>query len=175
MPHLPKWATPNRQAHLVKLFVDSGGFCVYGHKNCLIPEHHYELYIEGLIGGWKAEDREQAIIDWLAEQKALHSLGERRYPIAGRFNNISMDIFHDQQPLYYREALGMNGLTLTPYAKVKISSSYMRLYVDLGDSLRKVSKNKRRKAVRYGKELPKSIEQRIEERIWLAVRDYLNH
>jgi len=51
----------------------------------------------------------------------------------------------------------------------------MRLYVDLGDSLREVSKNKRRKAVRYGKELPKSIEQRIAERVWLAVRDYLNH
>ena len=175
MANLPQWATPSRQASLVKLFVDSGGFCVYGHKNCLIPEHHYELYIEGLIGGWKAEDREQAIIDWLAERKALHSLGERRYPITGRFNNISMDIFHDQQPLYYREALGMNGLTLTPFAKVKISSSYMRLYVDLGNSLREVSKNKRRKAIRYGKQLPKSIEQRIAEQVWLAVRDYLNH
>jgi hypothetical protein len=175
MPHLPKWATPNRQVHLVKLFVDSGGFCVYGHQNCPIPEHHYELYIEGLIDNWKANDREQATIDWLAERKALHSLGERRYPIAGRFNNISMDIFHDQQPIYYREGLGMNGLTLTPFARVKISSSYMRLYVDLGDSLREVSKNKRRKAIRYGKQLPKSIEQRIAERIWLAVRDYLNH
>jgi len=175
MPHLPKWATLNRQAHLVKLFVDSGGFCVYGHPNCPIPEHHYQLYIEGLIDDWKADDREQARIDWLAERKALHSLGERRYPIKGRFNNISIDIFHDQQPIYYREGLGMNGLTLTPFAKVRISSSYMRLYIDLGDSLRKVSKNKRRKAVRYGKQLPKSIEQRIEERIWLAVRDYLNH
>ena len=175
MPHLPKWATPNRKAHLIKLFVDSGGFCVYGHQNCSIPEHHYELYIEGLIGGWKAEDRELAIIDWLAERKAIHSLGERRYPIAGRFNNISMDIFHDQQPLYYREGLGMNGLTLTPFAKVKIGSSYMRLYVDLGDSLRGVSKNKRRKAIRYAKQLPKSVENRIAERVWLAVRDYLNH
>ena len=86
-----------------------------------------------------------------------------------------MDIFHDQQPIYYREGLGMNGLTLTPFAKVKISSSYMRLYVDLGNSLREVSKNKRRKAVRYGKQLPKSIEQRIAEQVWLAVRDYLNH
>src|SRR4030065_1249646 len=159
MPHLPKGATPNRQGHLIKLFASSGGFCVYGHQNCPIPEHHYELYIEWLIDGWKAEDREQATIDWLAERKALHSLGERRYPIAGRVNNISMDIFHDQQPLYYREGLGMNGFTLTPFAKVKNSSSYMRLYVALGDSLREVSKNKRRKAIRYGKQLRKSIEQ----------------
>src|SRR3989304_1667714 len=95
--HGAKPAPPNRQAPLVKLFVHSGGFCVYGHQNCPIPEHHYELYIEWLIDGWKAEDREQATIDCLAERKALHSLGERRYPITGRFNNISMDIFHDQQ------------------------------------------------------------------------------
>ena len=171
----PKWSTLDRKAHLVKLFVDSGGFCIYGHKACSIPEHHYEVYIEALIDDWKAEDREQARLDWEAERKALHSLGERRYPIAGRFNNISQDIFHDKQPLYYLEALGISGLKLQPFAKVKIASSYMRLYIDLGNSLRGISKNKRRKAIRYGKELPKSIQERIAEKVSLAVRDYLNH
>ena len=48
----------------------------------------------------------------------------------------SMDIFHDKQPLYYLEALGISGLKLQPFAKVKIASSYMRLYIDLGNSLR---------------------------------------
>ncbi|MDO8716734.1 MAG: hypothetical protein Q7J73_08020 [Dehalococcoidales bacterium] len=167
----PVWATPDRQAELVKLFVDSGGFCVFGHSDCLNPSHHYEVYIERLIDDWKEIDR----YDWLLERKAMHSLGERRYPITGRFNNISMDIFHDKQPIYYRESLGMNGLTLTPFAKVRIGSSYMRLYVDLGNILRGVSKNKRRKAIRYAKQLPKSIEQQIAEQVWLAVRDYLNH
>jgi len=171
----PKWSTPNRKAHLVKLFLDSGGFCIYGHKACSIPEHHYEVYIEALIDDWKAEDREQARLDWLAEREAIHSLGERRYPIAGRFNNISMDIFHDKQPLYYLEALGISGLKLQPFAKVKIASSYMRLYIDLGNSLRGISKNKRRKAIRYGKQLPKSIQERIAEQVGLAVRHYLNH
>jgi hypothetical protein len=51
----------------------------------------------------------------------------------------------------------------------------MRLYIDLGTSLRGISKNKRRKAIRYGKELPKSIQERIAEKVSLAVRDYLNH
>ncbi|MDO8717337.1 MAG: hypothetical protein Q7J73_11120, partial [Dehalococcoidales bacterium] len=92
---------------------------------------------------------------------------------AGRFNSISMDIFHDKQPLFYREALGISGLTLTPFAKVRIGSSYMRLYVDLGESLRGTSKNSRRKAIRYGKQLPQSIENRISDRVWQAVRDYL--
>ena len=167
----PQWSTPNRQAHLVKLFLDSGGFCILGHRACLIPEHHYEVYIETLIDDWKEQDK----LDWLAERKAMHSLGERRYPIIGRFNNISMDIFHDKQPLYYLEALGIDGLKLQPFARVKLASSYMRLYVSLGDSLRGVSKNKRRKAIRYGKQLPKSIQERIAERVGLAVRHYLNH
>ena len=171
----PKWSSPLRKAHLVKLFLDSGGFCIFGHKDCSIPEHHYELYIESLIDSWKTEDREQARLDWIQERKAIHSLGERRYPITGRFNNISMDIFHDRQPLYYLEGLGIDGLKLQPFARVKLASSYMKLYINLGDSLRGTSKNKRRKAIRYGKELPKSIQERIHQQVWLAVRDYLNH
>ncbi len=175
MATCPKWSTPIRQAHLVKLFLDSGGFCIFGHKNCPFPNHHYEVFIESLIDDWKAEDREQARLDWEAQSKAFHSLGERRLPIEGRFNNISMDIFHDKQPLYYLEGLGMDGLILQPFARVKLASSYMRLYVSLGDSLRGISKNKRRKAIRYGKQLPKSISERIAEKVSLAVRDYINH
>ena len=171
----PKWSTPNRQAYLVKLFLDSGGFCIFGHRNCPIPEHHYSVYIEGVIGYWKAEDREAQRLDWIAESRAIHSLGERRTPITGRFNNISMDIFHDKQPLFYLEGLGIDGLILQPFARVKLASSYMRLYVSLGDSLRGISKNKRRKAIRYGKPLPKSISERIAEKVSLAVRDYINH
>ncbi len=171
MATYPKWSTPSRQALLVKLFLDSGGFCVLGHKNCLIPSHHYEVYIETLIEDWKEEDK----LAWKEESKALHSLGERRYPITGRFNNISKDIFFDKQPLYYVEALGISGVKLQPFAKVKLSSSYLRLYVDLGDSLRSISKNKRRKAIRYGKALPQEVEAMVSKLVTLAVRDYMNH
>jgi hypothetical protein len=156
---------------LVKLFLDSGGFCVAGHRNCSIPEHHYEVYIEHIIEDWKEEDRES----WKAERKAIHSLGERRYPIRGQFSTISKDIFFESQPLYYLEALGMSGLTLQPFAKVKIASSYFHLYIDLGNSLRSTSKNQRRKAIRYGKALPLEVEARIRKQVTLAVKDYLNH
>ncbi|MDP2917082.1 MAG: hypothetical protein Q8O16_04040 [Dehalococcoidia bacterium] len=171
----PKWATSERQTYLVKLFIRSSGFCVFGEANCTIPEHHYEIAIERLIDDWQAEDREQANLDWQAERKVLHSLGERKTPLRGRFSNISQDIWHDQQPLFYVENLGMNGITLKPFAKVKLSSSYMRLYVDLGDCLRNVSKNKRRKAIRYGKPLPKSVDNRIADKVWQAVKHYLNY
>lgn len=170
----PKWSTPDRKAYLVKLFLDSGGFCVFGHSGCQIPEHHYSIFIESLIGDWQADDRQQARLEWLAERKAMHSLGERSYPLSGRFSAISQAIWHDSQPLYYLEALGISGITFKPFAKVKLASSYMRLHVDLDDSLRTVSKNKRRKAIRYGKPLPKPASDRIAERILKAVRDYLN-
>jgi len=171
MTTYPAWSTPNRRQYLVKLFVDSGGFCIFGHQNCLIPAHHYAIAIEHIIEDWKEEDRE----NWKLERKAIHSLGERRYPIRGQFNTISKDIFYDTQPLYYLEALGISGLTLQPFAKVKIASTYFYLYIDLGDSLRSTSKNKRRKAIRYGKPLPKAVEASVTKLITLAVKDYLNH
>lgn len=165
---VPKWATTDRKAILVKLFLDSGGFCIYGHRDCAIPAHHYEVAIEAIIDDWQEDDRWA----WKAERKAIHSLGEPRYR-EGRFGSISRDIFYGQQPLYYLEALGVSGVTLTPFAKIKLGSSFMRLYVDLGDSLRGASKNQRRKAIRYGRALPKVIDERIATTIREAVRDYL--
>jgi len=135
----------------------------------------YELLSENAIDGWKEDTRRQSSLEWQLERKVMHSLGERRTPLRGQFNNISQDIWHDKQPLFYVECLGMSGITLTPFAKVKLSSSYMRLYVDLGDSLRSVSKNKRRKAIRYGKPLPKSVDNRIADKVWQAVKHYLNY
>jgi hypothetical protein len=170
MANKPKWATHDRQTHLIRLFLRSSGFCVFGEPNCEIPEHHYEIFIERLIDDWQADDREQASQEWKAERLAMHALGERGLPLRGRFNNVSMDIWFDRQPLFYVENVGVSGLTLKPFAQVKLASSYFRLYVDLGDSLRNVSKNRRRKALRYGK-----IDNRITERVRQAVVDYLNH
>ena len=231
---IPKWSTPSRQAVLVKLFVDSSGFCMYGFapckgyfetitktvcaygtpctnptggkckfkylaedtpvRDCRTVESqfnrwhcayspdiacyapfdcHYELVANRLVKDWQAEDRLEASLDWQAERKALHSLGEARLPLRGRFSNIAKDIFHDKQPIYYLETMGISGLTLKPFARVKIGSSYIRLYVNLGDSLRGTSKNRRRKAIRYGKPLPMAVSDRIAELVKLAVRDYL--
>ena len=170
---LPKWATLDRRTALVQLFLSSGGFCVYGHKKCLIPEHNYYLYTEILIRDWKQLDRQQSQADWEAERKAIHNLGEQHCPVLGRFNAISKDIFASNQPLYYLEGQSVSGLTLTPFVKVRLASSYMRLFIDLGQALREVSKNKRRKAIRYGKPLPQETQAIIRRKVLEAVRDYL--
>jgi len=166
----PKWATPVRQAHLVELFYRSRGFCVFGHKQCPVPEHHYEIFCDNLIKDWIADDRAQRQAEWDAERRALHRLSDRRYPLAGQFSAISKDIFFDRQPQYYLEGIGISGLTLKPFAKVRLASSYIRLYIDLGDSLKDMSKNARRKALRYGR-LTDTARQRINK----AVRHYLDH
>jgi len=172
---LPKWATLDRRNILVQLFLSSGGFCVYGHKKCLIPEHHYFLYSEFLIKDWKQLDKEQRQAEWEAERKALHSLGERSYPIRGQFSAVSRDIYAESQPLYYLEGQAVSGITLMPFVRVRMASSYIRLYVDLGEALRQVSKSKRRKAIRYGKPLPPTIRVAIMRKVMEAVKDYQAH
>jgi hypothetical protein len=167
---MPKWATPSRQAHLVNLFNRSQGFCVFGHKPCPYPEHHYELYIEGLIAEWISEDKAQAKAEWQAEQRRLHSLGERRYTHCGQWSAIGKDIFYGNQPQYYLEGIGISGLTFKPFAKVRLASSYMNLHIDLADSLKDTSKNARRKAIRYGR-----LTDTAQARIRKAVRHYLDH
>jgi len=171
----PKWVNPTRQAHLVSLFVRSRGFCIYGEQNCVIPEHHYEVFIESLINDWKADDRETNTLVWKHERKIMHSMSEKTLPMRGRFNGVSSDIWHDSQPIYYLESMGMDCLKLKPFAKVKLSSSYQHLYVDLGDSLRSVSKNRKRKAIRYNKPLPQSANDIVSKLIIEAVKDYLNY
>ena len=172
---LPKWATLDRRNFLVQLFLDSGGFCVYGHKKCLIPEHHYSLYSELLIKDWKHLDRELDTALWEAERKALHSLGERSYPIRGQFSAVSRDIYASNQPLYYLDGQAVSGVTFKPFVRVRLASSYIRLYVDLGEALRQVSKSQRRKAIRYGKPLPPTTRQAIMRKVMEAVRDYYSH
>lgn len=164
----PKWATPDRQAYLVSLFHRSGGFCVFGHKGCLVPEHHYEVFIEDLIGYWVSDDRAQKLAEWQAEQKAIHSLGERRLPLRGQFSAIGKDVFYGDQPQFYLLGLGISGLTYKPFARVRLASSFMHLHVNLGNTLKGVSKNKKRKAIRYGK-----IDRQIQELCKSAVNDYL--
>ncbi len=169
----PKWVTPDRQTHLVRLFLDSKGFCVYGHKLCPIPEHHYEVFIECLIDDWKGDDRGQRQAEWVAERQQLHRVGERRYPLHGQFSAVSKDIFFAEQPLYYLAGLGISGLIFKPFAKVRLSSSFVALYINLGDTLKGLSKSQRRKAIRYGKPLPYQIEQEVAKICRLAVRHYL--
>ena len=224
----PKWATPDRQTYLVKLWAEYGNKCLYGHTACPIASHYvylepkavkvaipidipcrdregnplkidgrqvyltvygaktvtaqvqkiarlYELKSEEAIKDWKADDRQQDKADWLEERKWLHNLAERRHPIRGQFSSIGKDIFFSEQPQFYLLGLGISGLTFKPFARIRLASSYVHLFIDLGDTLKGVSKNKRRKAIRYGKALPVENQQELDKVCKLAVTHYLEH
>ena len=169
----PKWPTPSRKAHLVKLFLRSGGFCVFGEHPCSNPQlHHYEPFTEAVIADWKADDRAQRAQEAKAEQRALHGLGECG-AVHGRFNSVGRDVFFGQQAQYYLEGLGISGLTFKPFAKVRIASSYVNLFVDIGEALKGLSKSKRRKAIRYGKALSITVQEVVDEACNKAVKHYL--
>lgn len=170
---LPKWVTPERQEKLVGLFRSSRGFCVFGHKGCLVPEHHYEIFTDNLIADWRNTDRQDAHADWETERSHMHALGEPYRYARGRFGTIAREVYYSTQPNYYLVGLAMSGLTLTPFAKVRVSNSYVNLYVDLATALRKLPKNARRKAVRYGKPLPMEIQAEVDKACKEAVRHYL--
>lgn len=169
----PKWVRPDRQAYLVNLFHDSGGFCVYGERPCQDPlRHHYIFYIDKVIRNWVLDGIAEREALWIVEQKAIHSLAEVGRP-RGQFSMVARDIFHARQPHWYLEGIGFSPLTFAPFAKVRIASSLRCLHVDLGDSLNQLSKSKRRKVIRYGKPLPKALQEDVDELCNRAVRHYL--
>jgi hypothetical protein len=171
---MPKWATPARQSQLVDIFHRSGGFCVYGESPCTNPEaHHYENYIIGLIKDWVADDREAKAYLNRIISRSLHRIPEIG-SLRGSFNAISRDIYFDRQPQYYLEALGISGLTFKPFAKIRIASSFTRLHVDIAEPLKAVSKNKRRKAIRYRQSLPVEIQKQVEAICNRAIAHYLS-
>jgi len=170
---MPKWATPDRQLHLAQVLLDYLDDLA-GWKVDLATGEIYHPNLEAklntIIANWVAEDRARRQAEWEAERKALHSLAERRYPLRGQFSTISKDIFYAEQPQFYIDGIGISGLTFRPFAKIRMASSYMRLHIDLSDSLKNTSKNARRKALRYGR-----LTDSARERIKLAVRHYLDN
>jgi hypothetical protein len=76
--------------------------------------------------------------------------------------------------MYSLERIGIDALSRKPYADVKMAGSYFHLYIDLGESLRELSKHRKRKAIRYHKTLPSSVNDRVSDTIMKAVSHYLD-
>ncbi len=128
----------------------------------------YDFLADTVVDSWKQDDRVARSEADRIESIALHSLGEVGKPIRGRFSNIARDIFHTNAPLYYLKAISFDVLRLTPFAKIKIAGSYAHLFISLGHSLDSVSKNKKRKAMRYGKPLPALTQSKVDTIIAIA-------
>ena len=173
-----KWATLPRKQLLVKILSEYMAHLEGWKLDLITGEFYnpqYDERIQVIIKDWKSDDREQAKFEWQAERKAMHSLSEKTLPLRGHFSGVSSEIWHNSQPVYYLESIGMDALRMKPFARVKLAGSYQHLYIELGDSLRSVSKNRRRKAIRYNKPLPLSVNERVTQLINEAVNHYFNN
>jgi len=133
----------------------------------------YELKSEAVIKDWVADDRKQAQEDWQAEFEARHRTHDRTRPLHGAFSGIAQDVYFDTQPQFYIENIGVSGLTFKPFAKLRLASSSIRLFVDIAEVLKPLSKNRKRKAVRYGK-ISQTLQDRLDLTCIKAVKHYLD-
>ena len=152
MANQPLWATPERQDHLVKMFIKSRGFCVQGHQQCEIESHNYAVWVEDTVDFWKSEDR-----DFRSYRNKLEaaSLNDGTYGRWGSdFDPVALNEHHRVQPVYYLVREGVDGLTLRRIAQIRIPSTYIHLFVDVHGLPEKIGKNARKKHRLYGKPLP---------------------
>ena len=167
---LPLWSTPQRRKHLVALFNRCGGYCVFGDAGCRIDEHHYELFIEGIIDSWKAEDRERRAYEWKLEQQAIVDGTYGQY--GSTFDPVAKDVFVNRRPAYYFVGMGVNPFTYKRVALVRVPSTFVHLFVDVGTAVQQVNKNARRKAMRHGKVRNGALMAKIDELCQAAVADW---
>ena len=133
-----------------------------------------ELLEREAIKAWIYEDRLNAQADWQAEYEARHKLNTQRFkPLYGKFSAVARDVWHDSQPLFYIEAIGVSGLTYKPFAQVRIASTQTKLYVNISQAIKPLSKHKRKKMLRYGKSAHEA-ESAIYTACGKAVFEHLN-
>jgi hypothetical protein len=126
--------------------------------------------LQGIIDSWKAEDRERRAYEWQLEQQQII---DGTYGVYGSsFDPVARDVFVNSRPEYYLVALGVSPFTYKRVALVRIPSTFMHLFVDVGDAVQEVSKNARRKALRHGKIRSGALMAKIDESCKAAVMDW---
>lgn len=145
----PQWATPVRRAYLAQValeYINRGDVLVNLETGELYhPE--FSQRTESLIADWKAIDREKRREEWEVREREMHGVNERRW---ARGSLWDKEIYMGERPLYYVDGFGISA-DFQPVAKVRLASSNLRVFIDISQALKPLSKNKRRKALRYGK------------------------
>ena len=164
----PLWATPERRACLVELFLQSGGFCIHEGISCMNPAHSYPVVSEDIIELWKADDREERSYVWQRERHLMHRAPRIRR--RGRFDSIRREQWLAERPQFIVVAIGVNAFTQHRMAKVEIPELEKTVWVDI--SCVKLSKNKLRKMTRHACH-SKGVPEELHKTVAKAVRRYV--
>ena len=182
MQNLPLWATPERRARLADIFqrarpviqpnlFDDMGFCVLEKccnnvVACKCCQHNYPNYIEVLVREWVSEDKVAEAELWHKEQRQIHKcLDEKGW--GRRFDPVDRDLFFDVQLPYYAQGIAPSYLTHTRFAKIRVASSGVSLFVDVP----RLSKHKRKK-IRRAMGIQPDDARYIDLSCLLAVKDF---
>jgi hypothetical protein len=133
------------------------------------PARLYNKVAEAAIESWKAEDRERRSYEWDMEQLQIFDGTYGRY--GSTFDPVARDVYVNGRPEYYLVGLGVNPFTYKRVALVRVPSTLVHLFVDVGTVVQEVSKNARRKAVRHGK-VSGNLMDRIDLLCRAAVADW---
>ena len=144
------------------------------YEGCALMACGLTRYTKDLMADWRDYRRQAqlALADY--ERKQAHSLSEPRHIRRGRWGTISKEVFFENQILYTIEGLSMDGLRGRPFAKIRMTSSNVILYVDLSVSLRTPDKNLRKKFFCRGKPTH-TRELTIANACHQAAEHYLSH
>jgi hypothetical protein len=135
------------------------------------PLTAYDILENNLKQIWIEADRENTVLAYKAEYDQRHKIKDR-LPLKGTFNGIAKDIFYDNQPVYQILNFGIDGHTLKPYCKVKLNNTDTVLFIDVSKPLKDMSKNKKRKILRYA--CKGILDDNLDYCIFKAVKDYLS-
>ena len=108
--------------------------------------HLYQQLSEQLISDWKEADRIVKAEAARQESAELHHAFDDK-GWSTRFDPAAKDVFFAQQPAYYLEGMGVSGLTFHKIAKIRVSSSPTRLFVDCPKLTYNMRKKLRRKGI----------------------------
>lgn len=139
---------------------------------CEVFIDRFDIQSDNLKQSWISRDKSDRYYAYQAEYDSRHNVKDR-LPLKGTFNGIAKDVYYDQSPCYRVESIGISPIDFKPFVKIRIIASNDHLYVDLTDSLKGLSKNKKHKILRLNNNgLP---DQAILDACNKAVKDYYSH
>jgi len=108
----------------------------------------YDKVSEEAIQEWVSEDRAEDATAWKRERRRLHSQPE--FHKRGQYDSLAREIFLAARPLWDIEAVGVGAFTFQRALKVRIPGLDKVIWVNL-PMPKGVSRNKRKKILKYGK------------------------
>jgi hypothetical protein len=127
----------------------------------------YETLSEQAITDWQADDRAEAKALWQKEQRRLHKMPDER-GWRRQFDPVAREQFMEQRGVYHVEAVSVNPLTHQRVARVRVSGTNVRLYVNIQRQGR--SNGAKKRALRRAAQGVASVNDRLikqaVERFW---------